>query len=220
MIWAYHQMESARQLPLSRFKKLVLWDNPLSPDGPRVIAASLVDPECRLEELNLNSTNIGDDGAEILAPSLRDNQRLTTIYLSGCNITETGWNAFSPILCDTTSIDATYNSNHTLRVLGSWRVQPGTFQDVQTMLELNSDQDKGRVAARKILQAHRHLDMRPLFSRELNLLPHVVAWLERFADSRLDRKLSLIYEFVLAMPMKVTNRVVDKTKGEKRKLDN
>ena len=62
--------------------------------------------------------------------------------------------------------------------------------------------------------------MEPLFDRELKLLPHVVAWLERFAELRLDLKLSSIFEFVREMPMKVTNRVVDKTKGEKRKLDN
>jgi len=46
------------------------------------------------------------------------------------------------------------------------------------MLELNSDQDKSYVAATKILQTHRHLDMKPLFDRKLDLLPHVLAWLE------------------------------------------
>ena len=86
------------------------------------------------------------------------------------------------------------------------------------MLDLNSVQDKSRVAANKILQAHRHLDMRPLFGWEFGLLPYVATWLESFAESRLDLKLSALYEFVRAMPMKVTNKVVDKTKGEKRML--
>ena len=87
------------------------------------------------------------------------------------------------------------------------------------MLKLNSNQDKNRVAASKILQTHRHLDMRPLFGREMGLLPYVVAWLERFAESRLDLKLSSMYEFVRAMPMKVTDRLGGKTKGKKRKLN-
>ena len=72
------------------------------------------------------------------------------------------------------------------------------------------------VAASKVLQAHRHLDMRPLFGWEFGLLPYVIAWLERFAESRLDHKLSSIFEFVRAMPMKVTNRVVSETKGDKQ----
>ena len=62
--------------------------------------------------------------------------------------------------------------------------------------------------------------MRPLFGRELGLLPYVVAWLERFAESRLDLKLTALYDFVRAMPLKVVNRVVDQTKGKKRKLNN
>ncbi|EJK67419.1 hypothetical protein THAOC_11550, partial [Thalassiosira oceanica] len=48
--------------------------------------------------------------------------------------------------------------------------------------------------------------MRPLFGRELGLLPYVVAWLERFAKSCPDLKLSSIYEFVQVMPIKATGR--------------
>ena len=88
------------------------------------------------------------------------------------------------------------------------------------LLGLNYGQDKGCVAAAKILQAHRHLDMEPLFDRELKLLPHVVAWLERFAGSRLDHKLSSIYEFVRAMPQEAVDGVAGKKKGKKRGRDN
>ena len=138
--------------------------------------------------------------------------------MADCNITENGWNAFPSIVYDTGSINATYNSNHTLQCLGD--ATANVPHDVEMLLGLNYGQDKGCVAAAKILQAHRHLDMEPLFDRELKLLPHVVAWLERFAELRLDLKLSSIFEFVREMPMKVTNRVVGKTKSEKRKLDN
>jgi len=206
----------ARQLPLLRFKKLDLMGNAFSLDGPRVIAASFVDPECRLEELNLERSNIGDEGVTTLVKGLQSNNRLARMYLYGSTITESGWNAFIPILCDTSSINATHGSNHTLQVLGGTYNLP---KDVETLLHLNSEQDKSRVAAAKILRTHRHLDMRPLFGWEFGLLPYVIAWLERFAESRLDLKLSSVYEFVRAMPMKVTDRVVDKTKGKKRKLN-
>ena len=83
------------------------------------------------------------------------------------------------------------------------------------MLKLNSDEDKSRVAAKKILRTHHHLDMRPLFDRRLDLLPYAVAWLESFAES-LDLKLSSIFEFVRAMPMDVVDGVAAKEKGKKR----
>ena len=164
-----NQVTLARELQLLRFKTLLLWGNSLCLDGPRVIAVSLVNPECRLEELNLYHTNVRDKGVATLAGGLRGNQSLTRMSLF--NITETGWNALLSIMCDKTSISATHGSNHSLQHL---RYRDASIpQDIKIMLELNSDQNKSRVAARKILLAHRHLDMKPLFDRKLNLLPRV-----------------------------------------------
>lgn len=101
-----------------------------------------------------------------------------------------GWKILSSVLCDTASISSTHGSNHTLQSCLLFPMDSIAPHNVQTMLQLNSGQDKNRVAATKILQPHCHLDMTPLFGMELNLLPHVVAWLERFAESRLDLKLS------------------------------
>ncbi|EJK54169.1 hypothetical protein THAOC_26268 [Thalassiosira oceanica] len=214
---ARNDVTLTRQLPLLRFKKLDLCGNTLSLDGPRVIAASLANPECRLKSLSLNQCNIADEGVAILAPSLRKNQRLTRMSLAENNISKEGWSAFSSILCDASSINATHGSNHTLQSLGSYRQVP---QDIKMLLELNSDQDKSRVAAKKILQVHRHLDMRPFLGMELDLLPGVVAWLNRFAESRPDLKLSSIFEFVRAMPMKSTDRLMDVVERKKCKLSN
>ena len=105
----------------------------------------MVDSECRLKELNLNRSNIGDEGAATLAEGLKSNQRLTRMNLANNNITENGWSAFSPIFCDTTSINATHGSNHALQNLG---YKPNMPRDVETMLELNSDQDKSCVLCR------------------------------------------------------------------------
>ena len=214
-----NQIALARQLPLLRFEKLGFSDNPLSPGAPQVVAASLANPGCRLKSVDLGHTFIGDEGAATLAESLRNNQLLTTMTLARINvtnITEAGWNAFSSVLCDTTSINATHGSNHNLRHLGYADIPQG----IVTMLELNSDGDKSIVAAKKILQTHHHLDMGPLFDRELDLLPHVVAWLERFAESRLNLKLSSIFEFVRAMPLDIVDGFSGKKKGKKRRRDN
>ena len=218
---ANNQITLARQLPLLRFHELDLSGNQLSLHGPRVIAASLANPECHLVTFWLHQTGIGDEGAAILAESLRSNRKLTYMLLStiitSSRINETGWNAFSSILCDTTSINATYNSNHTLEELGT---NPAMPQEVITMLKFNFSKDKSLVAANKILQAHRHLDMQPLFGMKLDLLPHVVAWVERFAESRLDLKLSSFYQFVRAMPMDLVDGLLGTKKGKKRRRDN
>ncbi|EJK43947.1 hypothetical protein THAOC_37559 [Thalassiosira oceanica] len=125
-----NEVTLAQQIPLLRLKVLDLWGNILSLDGPRVIAASLANPECRLEELNLNRCNIGDEGAATLAEGLQNNQRLIRMLLAESNIREEGWNAFLPILCDASSINATHGSNHTLQNLGFHRNNP---QDVDIM---------------------------------------------------------------------------------------
>ena len=214
----YNEITLSRQLPTLRCKKLYLRINVLSSSGPRVMAASLANPDCRLESLGLHGTNIGDDGATILAEGLRNNQRLTRMILRNNKITEAGWNAFSSILCDTTSINATYSSNHTLQFLEDYL--ENVPRGIKILLELNSDEDKSSVAAEKILQTHHHLDMKPLFGMKLDLLPRVVAWLERFAESRLDHKLSSIYQFARAMPMDVIDGLMGKKKEKKRKLHN
>ncbi|EJK73349.1 hypothetical protein THAOC_05032 [Thalassiosira oceanica] len=210
-----NQITLAQHLALLRLKELDLSGNTLSSDGPRVIAASLTNPECRLEALHLDRCSIGDEGAAVLAESMRYNQRLTKLALQGNAITETGWDVFSSVLCDTTSINATHGSNHALQSLG-YDYRSNVPRDVETLLDLNDGQDKNLVAATKILQTHRHLDMRPLFCGKLLLLPHVVAWLERFAESWLDLKLSSIYEFARAMPMEVVGGVVGEKRGKKR----
>lgn len=200
----WNDIALARQLSLMRLRVLDLSACTFSPDGPQVIAASLANPECLLEEVYLYETNIGDKGATILAESLHINQRLLMMNVAECNITKTGWNEFLPILCDTTSISATHGSNHTLQCLGEYRVPA----NVQNILVLNKEQDKSRVAAKKILQTHRHLNMKPLFDWELYLMPHAVGWLERFAEARPDLKMSTIFEFMRAMPMYVVGGVV------------
>ena len=46
-----------------------------------------------------------------------------------------------------------------------------------------------------------------------------VAWLERFAESRLDLKMSLIHEFLRAMPMEVVDGVAGRKKGGSESAD-
>ena len=142
-----------------------------------------------------------------------------------------------PMMCDTTSINATHGSNHILTYLGydipqdvkmmldinrgaPFSICLGTIHiplTIEMMLWANKDRDKNLVAACKILYAHRHLDMKPLFGRKLDLLPYVVARLDPFVQYHPHTKLSSIFEFMRAMPMEVVNRVAGEKKGKKRR---
>ena len=80
--------------------------------------------------------------------------------------------------------------------------------DVEASLALNrSSADKRQVATRKILKHHQHFDMHPFFEWDLTVLPLAVNWfdraisLENVVDTGIDkRKLSVIYQFIRAMP--------------------
>ena len=91
-----------------------------------------------------------------------------------------GWAAFSRLLCDPSSINNTYLSNHTLENLGGYYNQSGIPRNILEYLEWNRDQN--HPAIRKILQNHSDFDMEPFFQWKLKFLSLVVTW---FAKARL-----------------------------------
>ena len=204
----------ARQQSPLRFDDLDLSENPISLDGLRKFADSLADPGCCVRKLRLMGLQnaLADEGAAIIAAGLRSNRTVTHLGLTmdRDGLTRTALDAFSSTLCNTTSINDTYSSNHMLQqFIGYSKLS----DDIEVMLALNSNQDKNLVAAEKILLSHRHLDVTPLIDGELGLLPFVIAWLERFALSRRVLKLSSIFQFVRTMP----NEIVDGCMGTLKK---
>jgi len=176
--------------------------------GCEALATMLNDPNGNLRSLNLRNNNrIDDNCATILANSLKGNRKLRTMGLHGraMPITESGWDAFSRVLCNTSSINATSLSNHTLRVLRA--VNLPTI--LTSLLNLNIGRNKKQVAVQKILRHHAHLDMEPFLEWDLKVLPLVVSWFDRARDSDPEnsgahvdtKKLSAIYQFATALPM-------------------
>ena len=111
-------------------------------------------------------------------PSLVNNCTLTNLGVHANSITEEGSiKAFSKLLCDTTSINSTFQSNHTLSNLG----RLGTSGASQSLLDLNLDRsnNKKEAAIIKILQHHNDFDMTPFFEWEFKVLPLVINWHEK-----------------------------------------
>jgi len=161
----------------------------------------------QLQELNLDRNNLGDDGALMFASALRGNCKLKVLTLHDNRITAEGWAHFSRLLCDPSSINNTYLSNHTLRDMGTFHQPLPT--DLLSSLDLNASRgDRRQIATIKILQHHSHFNMQPFFEWELKVLPLVIDWLgkarTRTSDFRekINRmKLSVIYDFVREFPM-------------------
>jgi hypothetical protein len=191
-----------------------------------------------LEKLLLYGINVGDDGAIALAEGLRGNKSLKELWLypSTSGITAVGWSAFSKLLCDTSTINNTYLSNHTLTKIGDYgHDNEATPRGIQRLLTTNTYRNRQWAAIYKILQSHPDLDMEPFIKLKMKSLPSVMSWFERVEPIKGDlirlgriescqsRKLSALYKFVRAMPdLAVTGywegRVID-IEAKKRMLD-
>ena len=93
---------------------------------------------------------------------------------------------FCRALCNTSSINNIYSSNHTLETIPSYQNKGAKLV---SLLKLNKRRNKRHVAIKKILLYYPHdFDMEPLFDlsmeedddseRDLKALPHVVSWFE------------------------------------------
>ena len=181
--------------------------------GFGALSSVLESPTSNLEDLHIGPENVCDEVLKMLASVLASNNTLKMLPLNSNLITDEGWLALSQSLCNTSSINATYLSNHTLgNVVG------GTHDsDLNSLVALNrSGYSKKQIAMMKILKYHDNFDMQPLFEWDFKVLPCMIKWFEKAAErpSYLDkfrlpdleamvqqRKLSAIYQFIRGMPL-------------------
>jgi len=183
--------------------------NNVGSGGCKTLATLIKDTNSSLCVLALDRNSIDSNGAIVLANALINNTKLEELHLDGNrNITSVGWEAFSRVLCNTSSINDTFLSNHTLQCLEEFEsgVVPS---ELAHLLDLNcSRNDKKEIAIRKILRYHHHLDMEPFFEWDLKVLPLAFGFFDRARgfplnnEANIDaRMLSSIYQFARAMPM-------------------
>ena len=197
----------------SNLHKLYMHDNdPVTSRGWQHLASILASPNSNLITVGMASNNVDDKALAAFASSLVNNRTLRTLNLNrNGRITDEGWNAFSKLLCDTTSVNSTFLSNHTLTVSSSADSDSNTRASLTPLVELNENEDKKEVAMIKILQHHNDVNMMPFFEWEFKVLPLVINWFERassitsmpenFEPNIGPRNLSSIYQFVRGMPL-------------------
>ena len=214
-------------------EELHLKVNRIGNAGCVAIATLLEDPNCNLHTLDVSISAIGNEGASILAISLTNNTKLQQLSLISNAIDVSVRDVFSRILCDTSSIDSTYSSNHTLEEV---TLSQRRGEQLRSLLELNQGTNKSHVAIKKILNYHPNINMEPFFEwnmegedeRNLKALPYVIAWFERAGEAVADeegresynierRKLDTIYQFTKAMPLLFVPASHIKESNNKRK---
>ena len=213
-------------------EKLFLYGNRIGNTGCETIATLLRDPNCNLHLLNLNASNINNEGVAILANSLANNTNLRELNLYRNRVDQGVVDIFVRVLCNTTSINDTYSSNHILENLSLQQRKGG---HLHPLLRMNEGTNKSHVAIKKILKYHPNIDMEPLFEwnmegegeRDLKALPFVVAWFDRAGEAVAgeeggsynidERKLSAMYQFAKAMPLMFVPASHNKGGNNKRK---
>jgi len=102
---------------LPNLQILSLSGNSIGREGFITLSNLLQQESVTLKHLYLQNVGIGDEEAELLATSLKHNTKLDYLIMTNNNFTERGKGAFLKLLLDASSIENTYNSNHTLNKL-------------------------------------------------------------------------------------------------------
>eukprot|EP00984_Skeletonema_dohrnii_P015070 scaffold6450_cov147-Skeletonema_dohrnii-CCMP3373.AAC.2 len=85
--------------------------------GLRSLKQYFRSPTCALETLEVYSIDFGDEGAYALADALGRNKSVKSLRFDKRGITSKGWKAFLKLICDSSSPNNVYLSNHTLSIL-------------------------------------------------------------------------------------------------------
>jgi len=191
--------------------------------GWKAVASLLERPNSNLQQLDIYHSRVGDKEALIFANVLANDSTVEALDLTDNIMTPEGWSPFSKLLCDTSSVNNTYMSNHTLRDMSISQVLdhdgiPGHIQHLLNMnrkhIDMLNNTNKGKVAMDKIVYAHSHLDMEPFFEWELKVLPLMIEWFTKaaacigslevisFRSKKVGKMhLSAVYDFIREFPM-------------------
>lgn len=144
----------------------------------RKISRLLHCPDCSLERIDLrNNSRLQSDTADNILDSLQNNTTLKEIYLSEIR-SNSLWEKLVPLIFNTTSITATYASNHSLVYFGDRKSQP--------LLVVNKHPNKKAVAAFKVIDhyfAH-NFDVRSFEKMGAPILAEMIAFVNQGFEIR------------------------------------
>ena len=221
----------------ANLERLDLSENRFSTAGIRSLSALLQSQSTTLKDLSLDSIQVDDEGISILADALTNNtklQRLDFEIAASSNVSP-----FSKLLCDTSSINNIYLSNHTLQS-SCWYDGWAESDFCWKYLDLNRRrqnlelEDRGLIPMIKILIHYPDLaEMEPFYQWKLKFLPMIVDWFWEASGTRgyfdesvevfQRREVSAVYRFIRGVPQLVADgywsQQLKEVRLKKRKLD-
>jgi Ran GTPase-activating protein (RanGAP) involved in mRNA processing and transport len=183
-------------------KELSIDKNPITPAGLMNLSSILRNPTSVLEYLDVTNDLINNEVVRSFADALVENNSLKRLIVD-CypynKVTSYGYDAFTNILCDTSSILNTFNSNHTLEIIchescDYYEFYRSIGNVVLSLLKINRECSVSEAARLKIINTHfsgSEINMRPFMEMNLSVRPHAIAWMAK--DMR-------VYELLQAMP--------------------
>ncbi|KAL9180027.1 hypothetical protein ACHAXT_007997 [Thalassiosira profunda] len=174
-----------------RLKRLVLQYSKIGNRGCRELTSLLEDRNTTLRCLNLEDNKFDEEGARALAIAVVGNNTLQCLGLGASfgtgtgRVSEvTGWEHFPAVVGDSSSINATYQSNHVLqRLWGQLRNhcvnRLGLPYDLLFSLRANKGTNKANAARKKIFYFHLRgdFDLAIFLSMDVEVLPTVLGWI-------------------------------------------
>jgi hypothetical protein len=144
--------------------------------------------------------SMDDDVVIRFADALASNVHLETLWFQAYTISDLGLSALVNALCDKSSIDATFGSNHVLHDM----VYNGRAYGcpVGSLLSMNRDPNKAGVARKKILSNHfGNMDSYGPMAKS-SIVPTAVSWICQDRDG-----FSAMYHFLQRMPWLLTSAI-------------
>ena len=143
----------------------------------------LRNPGSVLHELNLCECNIDEAGMLAIVSTLTDNSSLEALVMvDASKFTDRVWKALECALCDTSSIERTFSSNHTFHMLSlkDFASYDDIAPEIILFLEMNEFEDKAEVARQKILANHfigEDIDIHAFQQMPESILPFAIEWI-------------------------------------------
>ena len=201
-------VESINENPTKILRNLDLYGNRGLRTATINSCAKLIsDHSSNLHSIALDGSILDDDTVCILVNAIAQNKQsklehlnMTPIRTSLCQISNVGWGAFSKLLCDPSSINDTYNSNHILSSLGYTNqlfLECGCPPELLYYLDWN---EMGIGKDLKILKTHfvDNFNLDYFKDVPLNVMPHFLSWLGNAPN--LSMSSDGLYSFIQHIP--------------------
>ncbi|KAL3770911.1 hypothetical protein ACHAWU_003220 [Discostella pseudostelligera] len=168
--------------------------------GWRRFSHCLRNPISALEELYIADCLYDSQCMREIVSALAHNQCLQVLDISWYARfdVEWEWKYLNGVLCDVTSIESTYSSNHALRRVRIANKCPCNDDGAFHYLEMNASKNKAGVARQKILMHHftgGESDIHTFSSMLETEMPHAISWIGRDYLGY-----SLMFDFVCSNP--------------------